>query len=282
MDDHKLNLRLFDGEEAAGAPAASEDQAAPASGEGAQPTAQGEENTQSPEEIAAEFDSLIKGKYKDLYNQRVQGAIKDRFKKHDGIEKQIKQMQKTLSLIGQRYGTEDATELYDKISKDGSLFEAQALEAGMSEQAYIEKQRMEFENKQLLAEIERRDQEAKNAEIINGWKAAEANLKQVYPDFVLDNEMANPKFVELLTRGVDMRTCFEVIHHDEVMNGLAQRTASLAVEKQAAASKAAVRPNEGGLNTQSGISSHIDISKSTKEERKRLAERARRGEDIAL
>lgn len=285
--DFRLMLNLFDGEGAAAGSAAAPGgtgENGAASGVSAQPTEQkaaGE--TASTEDLNAEFDSLIKGKFKDLYDKRVQGVIKERFKKYDGVEKANKQMQKTLSLIGQRYGTEDASELYDKISKDASLFEAQALEAGMSEEAFLDKKRVEFENKQLLQEIAKRDEDERNREVFRQWQASEAELQKIYPSFNLQAELSNERFGRLLASGVDMRTVYEVVHHDEVVRSVAANTAAAVAEKQASVNALnAKRPTESGLSSQAGVTKTNDVTKLTREERKKLAERARRGEQISF
>ena len=278
---YKLALNLFD-EGAAGAGASA--QAAPAaegqaSGVSAEPTQQagqaaGAAAEPTPEQLRSEFDELIKGKYKSLYDENVQKILKDRFKKYDGIEKTNKQMQKTISLMGQRYGTEDAAELYEKISNDASLFSDAALEAGMSEQAFLEKSRVEFENKQLKGELDRREQEEKNREIFRQWHESEIALKQSFPNFSLEKELQNESFAKLITDGIDMKTAYMVIHNDEMIAQAQQQTAAAIAAKQQTAN-IPKRPSEN-TSSQSGFQTRIDVTKLTAKERRELAQRARR------
>ena len=280
MNLKRLNLRLFDeGEGGASASAPAAGSTSQASGVSAEPTQQtaGAGSTPAeptPDQLRTEFDELIKGKYKSLYDERVQGILKDRFKKYDGIEKSNKQMQKTISLMGQRYGTEDAAELYDKISKDASLFADQALEAGMSEEAFLDKKRVEFENKQLQAELAKREEEDKNKELFRKWHEEETQMKQSFPDFSLEKELQNPKFTQLLYDGIDMKTLYEVFHHDEAMKNLAAKTAA-AVEKKQSQVNIPKRPSESGLSS-GAVATKIDVSKLDAKQRRELAQRARR------
>jgi len=287
---NKLNLHLFDEGEGAAASTGSvtpggTEGSSQASGVNAEPTQQstGNEPEKSPEELRAEFQEAIKGKYKGFYDEAVKGIVKERFKKYDGIEKTNKAMAKTLSLIGQRYGTEDPAELYEKISSDTSLFADQALEAGMSEEAFLNSKRMEFENKQLRADLAAHEEEAERQKLFRAWHEAELEMQKMYPDFNLQTELANPDFGRLLSQGINMDTVYKVIHMNDLVNNVAKQTAQVVADK--AAAKAALdqkRPSESGSGAQSGFSTSSDVNKLTKSEINQYIERARRGEKISF
>ena len=89
-----------------------------------------------PADLNAEFEALIKGKFKDQYSTRVQDTIRDRLKGKDTqisdlTEKQTA-MAPILELLGKKYGV-DATDikaLSNAIQDDDSYFEEEALQKG--------------------------------------------------------------------------------------------------------------------------------------------------------
>ena len=94
-------------------------------------------------------------------------------------------------------------------------------------------------------------------------------VKTRYPDFDLDRELENPQFARLLNGGVEPRTAYEVVHHEE----LTGRAARLAEN--------AARPQENGLGSGSlAAVTKPDPKSLTRAERKLLRRRAARGEEI--
>ena len=94
-------------------------------------------------------------------------------------------------------------------------------------------------------------------------------LRGRYPDFDLDRELEDPGFARLLNNGVDPKTAYEVVHHEE----LTGRAARLAEN--------AARPQENGLGAGSlAAVTKPDPKSLTRAERKLLRRRAARGEAI--
>ena len=93
-------------------------------------------------------------------------------------------------------------------------------------------------------------------------------LEAEYPDFDLDRELENPAFVRLLNSAVDVRTAYEVVHHQE----LRRREAQLA--------RNAARPQENGLAAAPAALSRPDPRALSPQERKALRRRAAKGEEI--
>lgn len=90
-----------------------------------------------------------------------------------------------------------------------------------------------------------------------------------YPDFDLDRELEDPRFARLLNSGVEPRTAYEVVHHEE----LTGRAARLAEN--------AARPQENGLGSGSlAAVTKPDPRSLTRQERRALRRRAARGEEI--
>jgi hypothetical protein len=94
-------------------------------------------------------------------------------------------------------------------------------------------------------------------------------VKTGYPEFDLDRELEDPQFARLLNNGVDPKTAYEVVHHEE----LTGRAARLAEN--------AARPQENGLGRGSlAAVTKPDPKSLTRAERKLLRRRAARGEEI--
>lgn len=94
-------------------------------------------------------------------------------------------------------------------------------------------------------------------------------VRSRYPDFDLDRELEDPGFARLLNNGVDPKTAYEVVHHEE----LTGRAARLAEN--------AARPQENGLGAGSlAAVAKPDPRSLTRQERKLLRRRAAKGEAI--
>lgn len=211
---HNLSLQLFaDGASAeAGTDAGAQDAASDAG----EPTATEES-----------FESLIKGRYKKDFDQRVQTILRERFKANDAKTETLRRDNERLTKAVQ--GSEDAV-------------------------------RQSFER--LTAQAEQ--------------------AKSVYPGMNLRQELKNPMFTRLVMNGVDAKTAYEVAHRDDILRGGMQFAALRAARQVASAVQAnAVRPVENGLGA--GAPATVQISdprQLTRQMRKELRERVRRGEKI--
>ena len=127
MEKYKMDLHLFD-EGAAGGEggAAAQGPEAGAQAEGGAP--------EGGRDMEAEFDSLIKGDFKDTYNKRVSGIVKDRLKGSKQTEASLREAREVMALMGERYGLDgtDAKALRAALENDKQYLEQEALEKGMS------------------------------------------------------------------------------------------------------------------------------------------------------
>ena len=115
------------------------------------------------------------------------------------------------------------------------------------------------------------------------WMGEAEQLKTVYPSFDLNSEIKNAQFMSLLRNNIDMRTAFEVVHHDEILPAAMQVAARKVEEKMAnKVMNNASRPTENGTGSQSAASSNIDVSKMSKAQREEINRRVARGEKIDL
>ena len=231
----------------------------------------------------AEFEKLIKGEYKDLYDARVQDTIQKRLKSSKETVDRYNALTPTLEMLGKKYGV-DATDieaLNRAIEEDNSFYEEEALEKGISVQQLKEIRKMERENAELKAQMEEAQRQENGKKLYAAWMQQADEAKKVYPSFDMRTEMNNPKFVDLLRSNIDVRTAYEVLHKDEIIPAAMQFTAQTVESKLAKkiASNGA-RPTENGMSSQSASLVKSDVSQLSKADRAEIIRRVQRGEKI--
>ena len=238
--------------------------------------------TQSdPVDKGKTFEDLIKGEYKEQFNSRVKQILDRRFKEQGELEKFKTDSQEILDLMYAKYGVKDLKSLHKAVQEDDSYFEEAAEAENLTVEQYKYKMKLEKEN----AQMKQAQQEAERIRQANNmyaeWQKQSESLKTRYPNFSLEKEAANPQFVRLLQNGIDVKTAFETIHHDEILSGAMMQTAQ-AVRKNVTDSIKArgLRPSENGINAQAGVIVKNDVSKLTPKDRAEIARRARMGETI--
>ena len=231
----------------------------------------------------AVFEQLIKGEYKDLYDDNVQNIVQKRLKGSKETVDKFNALSPTLELLAKKYGVDaaDIEALNNAIQEDDSYFEQEALEKGMSVKDLKEFKKMERENANLKAQMEEAQRQEKGKKLYSEWMQQAEDAKKVYPSFDLRAEMNNPKFVDLLKSNVDVRTAYEVLHKDEIIPAAMQFTAKT-VESKLAKSIASngARPSENGMSSQSAAVVKSDVSQLSKEDRAEIIRRVQRGEKI--
>ena len=274
MEKYKMDLRLFDEGGEGGSPAQTTPQT------GTQPGDTGSDP--APRDLEAEFDSLIKGEYKDTYDKRVQGIVKDRLKGSKQTEASLREAREVMALMGERYGLDgtDAKALRTALENDRQYLETEAMEKGMSVDQLAEMKRMERENRTFRQQMEQQRAKAAFDEKFRGWTEEAAGLKEVYPELDLLREFENPNFIRLLDSGVGVKAAYQAIHFDELLSGAMAHTAQTAQKKVMDSVKAnGARPAENAATGAAGVSAGMDVSKLTKAQRREIAEQVMRDPD---
>ena len=247
-----------------------------------QAPAAGVQQTATPDRNA-EFEKLIKGEYKDLYDARVQDTVQKRLKGTKETVDRYNALTPTLEMLGKKYGVDakDIEALNKAIEEDNSFYEEEALEKGMTVQQLKEIRKMERENAALKAQMQEAQRQENGKKLYAAWMQQADEAKKVYPSFDLRAEMNNPKFVDLLRSNIDVRTAYEVLHKDEIIPAAMQFTAKT-VEQKIAKKIAAngARPSENGMNSQSAAVVKSDVSQLSKADRAEIIRRVQRGEKI--
>lgn len=245
-------------------------------------------DVQEPEKVEkpdrnAEFERLIKGEYKDLYDARVQDTIQKRLKGTKETVDKYEALLPTLDLLTKKYGVkaDDIAGLSRAIEEDDSFFEEEASKRGISVEQLKEIRRMERENESLRKQMQEKATQEQASKIYASWMDQAEKTKTVYPTFDLDAEMQNPKFLELLKNNIDVRTAYEVLHKDEIIPAAMQFTARTVEQKITNKIIAnGARPPENGMNSRSASLVKSDVSQLSKEDRAEIIRRVQRGEKI--
>jgi hypothetical protein len=233
----------------------------------------------------AEFEKLIKGEYKDLYDQRVQDTIQKRLKGTKETVEKYEALSPTLEMLARKYGVDasDIKALNKAIEEDDTYYEEEALQKGVTVEQLKEIRRMERENADLKKQMQEQERAERAKKQYSEWFSQADQAKQVYPSFDLRQEMNNPKFRDLLNANVDVRTAYEVIHKDDIIPAAMQFTAKAVEEKITKKIIAnGARPMENGTSSQSASVVKSDVSQLSKADRAEVMRRVARGEKISF
>ena len=256
---------------------------------GVQPDAQvtavqNNETVETPDRTA-EFEKLIKGDYKDLYDAKVQDTVQKRLKSTKETVDKYNALAPTLEILANKYGVDvnDINALTTAIEDDDAYFEEEALEKGITVQQLKEIRKMEKENAELKRQMHEQEAQKNASKLYTAWMEQAEKAKQVYPSFDLNAEMQNTRFLDLLRSNVDVRTAYEVLHKDEIIPAAMQFAVQKAEQNLTNKIIAnGARPTENGINSQSAAQVKSDVSQLSKADLAEIAKRVARGEKISF
>ena len=240
------------------------------------------ESVQQPDRNA-EFEKLIKGEYKDLYDARMQDTIQKRLKGTKETVDKYNALTPTLELLAKKYGIDanDVEALNKAIEEDDAYYEEEALEKGVTVEQLKEIKKIEKENAELKKQMQEKNAKEQGAKLYAQWMDQAEKAKGIYPSFDLRAEMQNPKFVDLLRANIDVRTAYEVIHKDDIIPAAMHFTAKTVEQKLTNKIIAnGARPTENGISSQSSAVVKSDVSQLSKADRAEIIRRVQRGEKI--
>lgn len=242
----------------------------------------------------SDYESKIKGEYKDYYKQDVEKAIKSRFKDHDVLVKKAARVDEytpLMSMLAEKYGIADAGDIkavMTALENDESFYEEEAMREGLTVEQLKRFKQLERDSKAYQHLLYQNDIEDKARETYSKWVNEAESVKALYPDFDLDAEVnaeeTGERFINLLSKGVDVKQAYELIHMDELMSGAMQKTANVVREQTFNEIRTrGMRPSEnGGAGNAAAKTGALDPAKMTKAERDKIARRARNGERITF
>ena len=160
-----------------------------AEGESSQQASGGEPG----DEPTAEEWAAIKKKYGKFYGSDVAEAVNHRFKNQKDVTGELEKYQHTMGLLMQKAGVENFQEFSRMVEDDDSIYEEAADAAGMTVEGYKAWKEMQDENKQLK---KAQEQQAIQQHIA-GIREQAKKLQKLFPNFSLDQERQNEKFVRM-------------------------------------------------------------------------------------
>lgn len=246
----------------------------------------------TPEERRRAFGEMVQGEYSDVFQEMMQRAID---KATENI-RQNPQVARLTQALANAYGvdTEDMDGLIEAVEngrvKDEKYYEDLAQQRGVSVKTARELDKMESDlkrsntrNAQLQAMQQEAARQQRVSQIQAQWEAQAAQLKTQYPDFELQEVLANEQVADLMRRGVSLPDAYRAAYFDHIMQQATAQTAQK-VEQGVAAriQQRAGRPGENGTRPGGAVTTHVDVASMSRRQLEDLERRARRGEKITL
>ena len=264
----------------------------PAEAEKHQEPAKEPKAEKTPEERRRAFGEMVQGEYGDVFQEMMQRAID---KATENI-RQNPQVARLTQALANAYGvdTDDMDGLIEAVEngrvKDEKYYEDLAQQRGVSVKTARELDKMESDlkrsntrNAQLQAMQQEAARQQRVSQIQAQWEAQAAQLKTQYPDFELQEVLANEQVADLMRRGVSLPDAYRAAYFDHIMQQATAQTAQK-VEQGVAAriQQRASRPGENGTRPGGAVTTHVDVASMSRRQLEDLERRARRGEKITL
>ena len=251
----------------------------------------GEGEQAAPAGDRPSFDELIKGEYKKEYGKKIQEAINQRFKNQQDLQSRIDAVDPIIMLMAERYdvrpdddGNISLDELHRRIMDDNSMYEEEAFQRGMKVEDLKRLKQLEAQNAQLRRANEIRDREEESRREYDQLVVQGEELKALYPDFDLNEEMQNPAFGRLIAVNVPLQTAYEVVHKDDILRGGMQYAVQKTEQKIANSIRSGSRrPSENGTSSNASADpGRVDPRSFTRRDFQDFKRRAERGERITF
>ena len=205
------------------------------------------ENTQ--QQRMEDFEALIRGQYRDLYDAKVQHIVKQRLKGSEETVRKYRALSPGLRLLEKKYGVAEG----DSEALSRALTEEESQRTMRTEQMA----RAQYEN----------------------WLSQAGRLREKYHGFDLAAELTDERFRALLRSGVPMDDAYELIHRNELMEKTA-RDMEERISRRLLSGES--RPRESGMGGGSSAVMRQDMSQMSKKARQDIIRRVQRGERISF
>lgn len=241
----------------------------------------------TPEEKAKKFEELIRGEYKDEFQDRTQKIINGRFKDVKETKERLEAQDALIRAVAEKYKVDpsDYNALSKAIEADDAFLQQEASEQGLSVEQLKRIRSLERENAHFKRDAELAAQRENGERIYAKWIADGEQMAQKYglANFDIETEIQNPDFSSLLSAGVGVEAAYKAIHMDEMLSGAMAQTAA-EVKKGIVNNIAARsgRPSENGISPQATANFKTDVNALTKEDRAEIMRRVQRGETITF
>ena len=246
----------------------------------------------TPEEHKKAFHALLQGEYRAETEELMQQAVE----RAAQILESSPQVRGLMEALHEAYGVDadDLEALTDAVKngrvKDEAYFEKLAMEKGVSVETARQMDKLESENKRLTAAEKFAEDQRKAAQrqveidrIHAEWDREAEQLKAQYPEFDLEQTLANPEIANLMRLGVSMSNAYRAVYFDQIMAQNESRTAKQ-VERgvEARIRQRGTRPGENGIRPGGAAQTHTDMNALTRKEREQLERAALRGQVVTF
>ena len=244
-----------------------------------------------PEE---DFDTLIKGKYKEQYQANVDAIINKRFKNAKANEEKLKaneatmaKLQPLFNAMAAKYGikADNIDAIIEAADKDNSNYEQAAYDNGYGDTAEYRRavERDEELNRLRAAEkarVEAAEQDRQRRELLEGWLAESEEFKKEVEDFDFKSEWdGSDRFRYLVNSGFKVKEAYMAVHAAEYAKAAADK-AQKDILAEIRANK--TRPTESSANPQAAIRVKKSVKDMSLEDTERIIQEAKRGRKITF
>lgn len=212
------------------------------------------------------------------YNKQMQATVQQRLKGAKAAEENLAKLAPALELLARRHGLDAKSMDYEALAKaindDDAFYEDKALEMGVPlETAKRIDQQERDQARQKRQEEANLEDQAMRSHFARLEQQGEA-MKQVFPNFNLQEELKNPVFFRMTAPGTGLMSvedAYYAVHRKEIEAARSQVIAQQTAQKISNAIQAGSRrPDENGTSGQSASVTTFDYSKASREQREAL------------
>ena len=216
------------------------------------------------------------------YNKQMQATVQSRLRSAKGAEDALGKLTPALELLARKHGLDPAAMDYDALAKaisdDESYYEDKALEMGVSVETAMQIDKQERDTARQQRQEAQNLEQQKIQQHFQKLQQQGEEMKKVFPNFDLRQELQNPAFVRMTSPnvGISVEDAYYAIHRKELQTAAMQVTAQKTAQKVSNAIQAGTRrPAENGINGQAPSVTNFDYRAASKAERQALKDHIR-------
>lgn len=225
------------------------------------------------------------------YSKEIQRIVQGRLRSAKGAEEAMGKLAPALDLIARKYGQDPANPDYEALAQairnDDIYFEDDALAKGADLGSTKESVLNDLDTARQQRVEAQTIEEQRFQQHIKSLEQQGEQMKAVFPNFNLMQELQNPAFARMTSPnvGISVEDAYYAVHRKEIMAAgmqvTAQKTASMISNSIQAGSR---RPAEAGITGQAPSVTTFDYKNASREQRDALKQRIRsaaaRGEKV--
>ena len=216
------------------------------------------------------------------YNKQMQATVQSRLRSAKGAEDALGKLTPALELLARKHGLNPAEMDYDALAKaisdDESYYEDKALEMGVSVETAMQIDKQERDTARQQRQEAQNLEQQKIQQHFQKLQQQGEEMKKVFPNFDLRQELQNPAFVRMTSPnvGISVEDAYYAIHRKELQAASMQVTAQKTAQKISNDIQAGRRrPAENGINGQAPSVTNFDYRAASKAERQALKDHIR-------